>query len=112
MDILVTIAYFFPSFVSKISVKSYPGVGSIAKAIDCVFLERAGTKEEKIAVGQAIEKRQAENEKGDRSPILIFPEGATTNNKSVINFKRGPFNGLSSVQPLGLKYWSLNGISF
>jgi 1-acyl-sn-glycerol-3-phosphate acyltransferase len=51
MDILITIAYFFPSFVSKISVKSYPGVGSIAQAIDCVFLERAGTKEEKIAVG-------------------------------------------------------------
>jgi hypothetical protein len=43
---------------------------------------------------------------------LIFPEGATTNNNSVIQFKRGPFSGLSSVQPIGLKYWSLNGISF
>jgi 1-acyl-sn-glycerol-3-phosphate acyltransferase len=57
MDIVVILAYFFPSFVSKKSVKSYPGVGPIAQAIDCVFLERAGTKEEKIAVGQAIERR-------------------------------------------------------
>lgn len=51
MDILVTIAYFFPSFVSKKSIKSYPGVGPIAQAIDCVFLDRAGTKEQKIAAG-------------------------------------------------------------
>lgn len=97
MDIVVLLAYFSPSFVSKKSVKKYPGIGPIAQAIDCVFLERAGTKEEKIAVGQAIEKRQKENEDGSRAPILIFPEGATTNNKSVIQFKRGPFSGLSSV---------------
>ena len=62
MDIVVALSYFFPSFISKISVKSYPFVGSVAQAIDCVFLERAGTKEEKIAVGQAIERRQEENE--------------------------------------------------
>jgi 1-acyl-sn-glycerol-3-phosphate acyltransferase len=57
MDILITIAFFFPSFVSKKSIKHFPGVGPIAQAIDCVFLDRAGTKEEKIAAGLAIEKR-------------------------------------------------------
>jgi 1-acyl-sn-glycerol-3-phosphate acyltransferase len=112
MDILISIAFFFPSFVSKKSIKNFPGVGPIAQAIDCVFLDRAGTKEEKIAAGLAIEKRQKENEDGSRAPILIFPEGATTNNKSVIQFKRGPFSGLNSVQPMGLKYWSVNGISY
>ena len=54
---MATIAYFFPSFVSKMSVKRFPGVGLVATAIDCVFLERAGSKEEKIKVGQAIERR-------------------------------------------------------
>ena len=58
MDIVMLLGYYSPSFVSKVSVKDYPGVGKIAIAIDCVFLERAGTKEEKIAVGKMIEDRQ------------------------------------------------------
>ena len=47
MDILTLLIVFFPSFVAKKEVKSYPGVGSIATAIDCLFVDRAGTKEEK-----------------------------------------------------------------
>lgn len=58
-----------------------------------------------------IEQRQKENQETGRTPIVIFPEGATTNNKSVIKFKRGPFSGLNAVQPVGFKYWSANGIS-
>ena len=42
---------------------------------------------------------------------MIYPEGATTNNEQIITFKKGPFAGLNSVQPIGLKYSSLNGIS-
>ena len=52
MDILFGLVQFFPSFVSKKSVQRYPFVGSIATALDCVFLERAGTKEEKIKVAK------------------------------------------------------------
>ena len=52
MDILIGMVIFFPSFVSKKSIKKYPFVGMIATALDCVFLDRAGTKEEKIAVGK------------------------------------------------------------
>ena len=36
-----------PSFLSKNGVRSYPGVGSIAESIQCLFLDRVGTKEEK-----------------------------------------------------------------
>ena len=80
MDIVMSRGLLQPSFVSKKSVASYPGVGTIAKAIDCVFLDRAGTKEEKIAIGKQIEDRQLENETHGRAPLLIYPEGATTNN--------------------------------
>lgn len=50
MDILAALCTFYPSFVSKKSVQTFPFVGTIATAIDSVFLDRAGTKEEKIAV--------------------------------------------------------------
>ena len=72
---------FCPSYVSKKSIRSFPMIGRIAIAIDCVFLDRAGSKEEKIKAAKAIEERQAENELTDRPPILIYPEGATTNNE-------------------------------
>jgi len=91
------LSVFHTSFVSKASVKKYPGIGQIATAIDCVFLDRAGSKEEKIRAGEQIIERQRDNEKNHRTPIVIFPEGATTNNESVIKFKRGPFAGLCSV---------------
>lgn len=45
MDILVGLIYFCPSFLSKNSVRQYPGVGRIAIAIDCVFFDRGGSKE-------------------------------------------------------------------
>jgi 1-acyl-sn-glycerol-3-phosphate acyltransferase len=48
---MIALSYFFASFVSKKSVLNIPGIGKIAAAIDCVFLDRAGTKEEKIKVG-------------------------------------------------------------
>ena len=97
MDIIFLSYLFVPSYVSKASVRNYPGIGKVAIATDCVFLERAGTREEEIVVGKMIEDRQVENEKKGRAPIVIFPEGATTNNSQIIKFKRGPFSGLSSV---------------
>lgn len=111
MDIVSSLMLFCPSFVSKASIRNFPGIGRIAVAIDCVFLDRAGSKEEKLKAAKVIEERQAENELTDRPPILIYPEGATTNNEQIITFKRGAFSGLHSIQPLSLKYESLNGIS-
>jgi|LauGreDrversion4_2_1035121.scaffolds.fasta_scaffold3961938_1 lysophosphatidylcholine acyltransferase/lyso-PAF acetyltransferase len=58
-----------------------------------------------------MENRQLENEKTGRSPLLVYPEGATTNNKSIIEFKRGAFSSLCSIMPICLKYKSANGIS-
>jgi len=111
MDIMIGIAYWFPSFVSKQSVKNYPGVGIIAQGFGCLFLDRAGTKEEKAKIAKIIEERQEQNIKGERPPLIIYPEGATTNNECLIKFKRGPFGSGKSVQPVCLKYWSPNGIS-
>jgi hypothetical protein len=39
-----------------------------------------------------------------KRPISIFPEGATTNGTSIIQFKRGAFASLLPVQPMCYKY--------
>ena len=50
LDIVMAYGYFFPAFVSKRSVEKMPGVKTIMAAIDGLFVDRAGTKEEKKAV--------------------------------------------------------------
>ena len=37
---------------------------------------------------------------------MIFPEAATTNGTGLINFKKGPFISLQSVQPYVINYKS------
>ena len=43
--------------------------------------------------------------------MLVFPEGATTNGDYLIKFKKGPFSGLNSVQPVIIKYKTPNGFN-
>jgi len=49
-------------------------------------------------------------EKGINPPILIYPEGATTNGEALVHFNKGAFASLRSVQPIVIKYWALNNI--
>jgi lysophosphatidylcholine acyltransferase/lyso-PAF acetyltransferase len=53
-------------------------------------------------------ERQDILEKGEMNfpPLIIYPEGATTNNKVIMKFKKGAFFGLRSVQPVVYKYWA------
>lgn len=37
-------------------------------------------------------------------PLVIYPEGCTTNNEYLIQFRKGAFFGLHSVQPICMKY--------
>lgn len=65
------------------------------------------SKEVRKEVLDKIESRAIEAEKGLRQPVFIFPEGCTTNGTCVINFKRGAFYALRSVQPAVAKIWSI-----
>lgn len=103
-DVLASMVLFYPAFVSRKSIMKWPGIGPIAAANDSIFLDRVGTKEEKIAAIKAIEARQKENEEKGRPPLHVFPEGATTNGEYLLKFKKGPFSGFNSVQPVCYKY--------
>lgn len=48
-------------------------------------------------------------EQGLMPPVSIFPEGATTNGKSLLEFKRGAFFSLGSIKPHYTKFWTLTG---
>ena len=103
-DYIIYLLIFQPSFVAKDVQYDQPVVGKFLRAIDSEFLSK------KEGMDQIIE-RQKESEEEGRSPLLIFPEWATTNGNFLIQFRKGPFVGLNSVQPVCIQYVSGNGIS-
>ena len=49
-------------------------------------------------------------ERGEKPHFVIFPEGATTNGTSLIEFKKGAFAALRAVKPHFSKIKSLTNI--
>lgn len=87
-----------PSFLSKSSVAKIPIVGFFAKMHQTIFLNRADRKE-KSKILEKIEEKANLAAEGKVQPLLIFPEGTTTNGRGMMKWKRGAF---VCEKPLGL----------
>ncbi|EFJ47621.1 hypothetical protein VOLCADRAFT_91941 [Volvox carteri f. nagariensis] len=114
IDIVLYMSRLFPSFVAKKEVSTLPLIGPISKAMQCMFVDREarlaalGDKGEGGGQGtsQLVRDRMLRKFKDTSTelPMLLFPEGTTTNNLYVMPFKRGAFIAGVPVQPLVLKY--------
>jgi 1-acyl-sn-glycerol-3-phosphate acyltransferase len=89
----------FPAFTPKAELKNVPFIGTFARGFQSIFVNRAGTEEERNALVKTIMKRQIEIEDGGKnySPILIFAEGTTTNGSALLPFKRGAFQAMRTI---------------
>lgn len=54
-----------------------------------------------------IQDRQLAAERGEVAPIIIFPEGVTTNGETLVYFHKGAFASLRGVQPIVFTYKTL-----
>ena len=95
------------AFVARRSLFEFPVVGAVLRALDAVAVDRrrrgdAGGARDAIA-GRL---RGADTPKW---PLLVFPEGATTNGRGVIQFKTGAFAPLAPVLPVALRYACASG---
>jgi lysophosphatidylcholine acyltransferase/lyso-PAF acetyltransferase len=95
---------FCPSFLSKKEVANYPLIGRIAVGLQSVFVARE-MRDEKNHIIDLIEQR-AKQIRANKNypPVMIFPEGTTTNGKYLISFKKGAFFTLDPIQIVCLKY--------
>ncbi|KAJ7524422.1 hypothetical protein O6H91_17G004200 [Diphasiastrum complanatum] len=92
-----------------------PVVGAVMRAIQVIAVKRDGPDSRRVAAAE-IKRRAMCN---DWNPVLIFPEGTTTNGKVIISFKNGAFKPGLTVQPIVVKYpyvhldpsWVAHGIS-
>lgn len=56
-------------------------------------------------------ERQIKAERGEAMPLCIFPEGATSNGTSILQFQKGAFLTGRAVKPHYSKYWSVTSAS-
>ena len=106
VDIFYFISRQSTGFIAKSGTKNFPLIGTMAEAVQCLFVDRLN-KNSKAQIFEKLQFRIEETEKGKHyNPITIFPEGTTTNNKGIVDFKRGAFSGLHPVWIYGLKYTS------
>ena len=97
----------FPSFTPKAGIKKWPLIGDICIYVfNSLFINRSATPEERAQIMEDIKQRQILSETGKVQPILIFPEGCTTNHTSIVTFRRGAFFAERSIQPFTLEYSS------
>jgi len=93
-----------PGFLSKASIAKVPFVGTIARARQGIFVNRTDRKEKDVVLEDI--KLRVENIQAGKSypPILIYPEGTTSNGESIISFKKGAFFSLAPMRIMCLEY--------
>ena len=90
--------YDFPSFMAMQPVKNMPVIGTVAQAIQTIFINRK-SQESKTKAMQDVKDRISNIMEHKNFPgILIFPEGATNNGQEQMKFKYGAFDNFSQIK--------------
>lgn len=113
LDMLVLCVHFFPSFVAKQPIQKLFVWGHVARVMRCTFVSHGSSKREEAGsavdeivtkVEQRVRDRTSTKQTGRFQPILIFPEGTTTNGSYLLPFRKGAFVAQVPVQPILLHY--------
>jgi lysophosphatidylcholine acyltransferase/lyso-PAF acetyltransferase len=111
-DILFFMADDGRSFVSKHTMLQVPLIGRIAATIGCIFVNRkdhSGGRATNLVVQRQKQMWMGADAvsgttKQPPPPLVLFPEGTTTNGKYLLAFKTGAFVAGLPVQPVILAY--------
>ena len=106
VDILLFLGEVFPSFVAKATIRKLPLVGVISEAMGCIFVEREtrGAGENGAAAAVRARLFARASDPASCPPLLLFPEGTTTNGNFLLPFKTGACLTGAPVQPVLLRY--------
>jgi 1-acyl-sn-glycerol-3-phosphate acyltransferase len=102
-DIMYLLSKMSSSFVAKDSVKKIPLIGYISSAFKTLYINRTSPNSRKEII-QEIQNRQNDYVSGKSlMPICLYPEGTTSNGRSLISFKKGAFYTLTPIKMFVLK---------
>ena len=98
------------SFLSKKSVSKIPLMGPVCTTIQSIYVDRDSEEARKNAT-EAIQARVSRIERhGDMLPLLVFPEGTTSNGRTVLKFKRGAFETNTPLKIFSVRFESSSGV--
>lgn len=79
------------AFVGKAEIARWPFFGWVARTYGVIFVDR----DKQHAVSNFVQ--QVQNRMRSRVPVLVFPEGTTSADESVLPFKTGAFAAVSGM---------------
>ncbi|HDS1735021.1 MULTISPECIES: lysophospholipid acyltransferase family protein [Pseudomonas] len=89
------------SFLSKAEVRHWPLAGWLAEKAGTVFIRRGGGDAQRL-------REQISQQLADEQPLLIFPEGTTTDGRSLRTFHgrllAGAIDQGTPLQPVAIEY--------
>ncbi len=98
-EVLINMVKNQSGFFAKKEIESYAFVGPIAKAMNCLFVNRE-SDEERAKLFKLLEQRQKDFYEGKiLAPLVLFPEGTTTCGRNLLKFKKGAFYSLLPIKP-------------
>jgi lysophosphatidylcholine acyltransferase / lyso-PAF acetyltransferase len=113
IDIIVLFAKYRGSFVAKGDIEKTPIVGTIATALQCMFV-REGTPLtsqliSRVKTTYTCHRNRAMTGGCPGCPtcmnrLVIFPEGTTCNGTAMVPFRTGVFNAGLPVSPVGIRF--------
>jgi 1-acyl-sn-glycerol-3-phosphate acyltransferase len=109
-DIIVLGSLLDAAFVAKREVGTWPGIGFLARLAGTVFVERRArhSRTQRDAMKAKLD--------GDLQSLILFPEGTSSDGRSVLPFKSALFSVAEAggaalpVQPISLSYNGLDGL--
>ena len=98
-DIIILMYQYQPGFIAKKLVSNYPFFGSVARGLNCLFVDRENENARKKIMDDIYNKQKNYMEGKSLAPLTIFPEGTTTSNRNILKFKKGAFYHLLPIKP-------------
>lgn len=106
-DILIHMSRNLPSFVARDGTQNIKMIGLISRRIECIYVDREKKGGPSNGVGEQVRLRMLhswEHPEEEHRPMLLFPEGTTSNGTCLLPFKTGAFLAGLPVQPVIIKY--------
>lgn len=104
--------YFFwaykPHFVAKKEVANVPLLGDLFRMIQPILVDRTSSSSREEVSNEINRRASWSDDSSQWNPIVIFPEGTTTNGSVLVAFKYGAFKSAVPVQPVVIRYPFIN----
>jgi len=102
-----------PKLMAMKEVADWPLFGQLCKEMEMIWVDRSDPQSRQAAKAAILDHAKAWQQ-GDK-PLLVWPEGTTSNGKGLKEFKTGSFAPGQPVRPVILKYtgdWDPANVNF